>query len=83
MVYMEKIKSPIIFASSFWLFYQLSPYIGFSDNFIITMYILSPLVVLWMAYRILKDGAPSGRSFDEYFYDDIDYKRNKSDKESS
>ncbi len=38
---------------------------------------LSPIVVVFMAYRILKDPEPhSGATFDDKFYEDSNYKRN-------
>ena len=73
---MEKIKWPIFIVSAFNLFYQLSPAMGIPDNAIIAMYIIAPLLVLWMVYKILKDGTPSDKTFDEYFYEDYEYKRN-------
>lgn len=38
---------------------------------------LSPVVVLWVAYRILKDPHPSGHTFEDRFYEDYDYQRNR------
>lgn len=41
------------------------------------LFSLSPLLLLFMAYRILKDPKPhSGATFDEKFYEDLDYTRN-------
>jgi len=40
------------------------------------MFFLSPFLVLYMGYVILKYGKPSGSTFDERFYDDWDYRRN-------
>jgi hypothetical protein len=73
---MQKIKWPVITVTSFAFFYQLTPYVGFSDKTIIAMFIVSPFAVTWMIYKILKNGIPSQRTFDEYFYEDSDYKRN-------
>lgn len=41
----------------------------------LSVYMLSPFLVIWMVYRVLKDGVPSDRTFDEYFYDDVDKQR--------
>lgn len=73
---MKKIKWPIILVTAFAVCYQFTPYLGFSDKTIFILFMISPIAVLWMAYKILKDGVPSGRTFDDYFYDDLDYKRN-------
>ena len=40
------------------------------------MFLLSPFVVIYMAYTILKYGKPSKFTFDEKFYDDHEYMRN-------
>ena len=41
------------------------------------LFSLSPIVVVYMAYRILKDPEPhSGATFDDKFYEDSDYTRN-------
>jgi hypothetical protein len=74
---MEKIIWPIMVVTTFAFFYQLTPYMGFSDDAILSMFCFSPFPVLWLAYHLLKNGTASTRTFDEYFYDDIDYKRNE------
>jgi uncharacterized membrane protein YqjE len=72
---MQKIKWPIAIVTIYLIIYQSAALLGFPDNTIAVMYVVSPLLVLWMVYKILKDGTPSDRTFDEYFYDDYDYKR--------
>lgn len=74
---MEKIKWPVIIVTAYAFFYQFTPAIGFSDQVIMTLFMVSPIPVLWMVYKILKNGIPSQRTFDEYFYEDVDYKRNR------
>jgi hypothetical protein len=37
-----------------------------------------PFVLVWLAVRILRDGTPSGKSFEEHFYDDKELVRVKS-----
>lgn len=58
------------------VFYQLTPVLGFSEKVIYSMFMISPFLVGWMAYNIIRYGKPSERSFNDYFYDDWDYKRN-------
>jgi hypothetical protein len=74
---MQKIKWPVIFVTAYAILYQLTPYFGFSEKTILTLFVIAPIPVFWMVYKILKDGIPSQRTFDEYFYEDSDYKRNK------
>ena len=72
---MKKIKWPIIIVTIFAFFYQLTPYVGLPDDFILMLFIISPIAVISMAYQILKNGTPAERTFDEYFYEDLDYQR--------
>ncbi len=47
------------------------------DEFIIAMYILSPFVMIYMVYVVLKYEKPSKLTFEERFYDDHNYKRSE------
>ena len=73
---MQKIKWPIIIVTACLVFYQSAGFLSFPVDTIIALYVGSPILLLWMVYKILKDGVPSQRSFDDYFYDDWDYRRN-------
>jgi len=73
---MKKIKWPIIIVTTFAFLYQFTPYAGFSDGIILMLFAISPFAVIWMAYQVLRNGTPCDRTFDEYFYEDSDYKRN-------
>lgn len=72
---MKKPAVIITLATLYLIIFHLSPYIGASEEAIIAMFILSPIIVIYMAYVILKHGKPSGHTFEERFYDDYDYKR--------
>lgn len=74
---MKKPAIVIALATLFMVFYNLSPYIGIPDEFIIAMFILSPFILIYMAYVILRFGKPSKYTFEERFYDDLDYDRIK------
>ena len=41
------------------------------------LFILSPLLVIWLVYIVLRYGVASGRTFDEYFYDDVNIRADK------
>ena len=71
---MKKPAIVITLATLYVLLFHSSPLIGIPDEFIIAMFILSPVVVIYMVYVILKYGKPSGHTFEERFYDDFDYK---------
>ena len=72
---MKKPAIVITLATLYVLLFHSSPLMGIPDEFIIAMFILSPVVVIYMVYVILKYGKPSGNTFEERFYDDFDYKR--------
>ena len=72
-------KRPVIvitLSTLYLLFFQSSLFINIPDQVIIAMFFLSPVVVIYMVYVILKYGKPSAHTFEERFYDDHDYKRN-------
>ena len=73
---MKKVPIVIAIVSLYAFFFQITPYIGVSDNIIFLMLCLAPFLVLYMAYVILKYGKPSRYTFEERFYDDFDYIRN-------
>jgi len=37
---------------------------------------LSPILVIWLAVKTLKDPNPSNNTFEDRFYEDLDYQRN-------
>jgi uncharacterized membrane protein len=73
---MKKVTLVVTIVTLFAVFYQAAPFIGVADEFIFAMFFISPFLVLYMAYVIMKFGKPSGHTFDEKFYDDVDYRRN-------
>jgi hypothetical protein len=69
---MKKTGIVITLATLYVLLYHSSPIIGLPDEFIIGMFILSPIVVICMVYVVLKYGKPSDHTFEERFYEDYD-----------
>lgn len=72
---MKQLKVPVLFVSSLVLVYAVSPQLGFSDAGILLFFLLLPPATIWMVYRILKDGTPTTKKWEERFYEDYDYKR--------
>ncbi len=73
---MKNVRFPIFFATLYLLVYTIGANMGwFSLPLIVTLWILAPVVVGWMVYRILKDGVPSGNTFDDRFYEDYQPRR--------
>ena len=73
---MKKLPIVIGIVTLYALLFQLTPYIGIPVSTIFGMFLFSPLIVIYMAYVILKYGKPSQHTFEERFYDDYDYIRN-------
>ncbi len=69
---MKNVPVVVALVTLFAVFYQLSPYIGIPDAAILLMFMLSPFLVLYMAYVILKYGKPSGHTFEERYYEDAE-----------
>lgn len=49
---------------------------GFADAAAL-MLLFSPVLTVWLVYIVLRYGEASGRTFDEYFYDDVDIRVDK------
>ncbi|GAO44171.1 hypothetical protein [Flavihumibacter petaseus] len=73
---MKKVAITTTLVTLYLVFFQLTPFIGFSPAAISWMFIASPFLIIGMVYVILKYGKPSRYTFDERFYDDLDYERN-------
>lgn len=72
---MKRVPLTIGLATAYAAFYQLTPVLGISASVVIVLYLLSPFVVCYMAYVILRYGEPPVHTFEEKFYDDLDYWR--------
>jgi len=67
---MKKIKMPITLTTLFLTFYTITPYVGLPYPFIFASFVTVNVLTIWMVIRILKDGEPSGRTFNNTWYDD-------------
>ena len=67
---MNKIKAPITITTIIVLGYAFSTRLEISYSLIFFLFMLANVALIWMVYKILKDGEPSEKSFDEYFYED-------------
>lgn len=73
---MAGIKFPVLSVTLFMVVYNLLPFFNAQTDVIIFLFILSPFAVVWMVYRVLKNGTPSQKHWDDHFYEDFNYKRN-------
>ncbi|HMK17664.1 MAG TPA: hypothetical protein VK492_05695 [Chitinophagaceae bacterium] len=67
----------IFLATLYLLFFNASPHLDVPNWVIITLFILSPIVVSYMAYVILKSSKSSKYTFEERFYEHHNYERNE------
>ena len=72
---MKNIKFPIYFTTAVLFAYTILAQFYPDAMVIVLVFALSPFLLTWMVYKILKDSEPSTRTFGEYFYDDIDIHR--------
>lgn len=73
---MKNLPVVITIVTLYAVFFQLAPFTGLSDGIIFGLFAFSPFPVIYLAYIMLKFGKPSAHTFDEKFYDDLDYFRN-------
>ena len=69
------IAFPIAFATSYLFIYCFLLSFNLNIPLALLLFSFSPVVIIWMVVRILKDGTPSEKTFDEYFYEDVNEKR--------
>jgi membrane protein implicated in regulation of membrane protease activity len=72
MAMLKNTRFALWFVTIFLLVYTVGASMGMSPTVVTVMFLLSPFLVLWLVYTVLRFGTPSGRTFDEYFYDDTD-----------
>lgn len=73
---MKKTHLAILIVTSYLIFFELAIFLDFASGIIYTMFSLSPFLVIYMVYMVLKYGKESTHTFEERFYDDWDYVRN-------
>jgi hypothetical protein len=56
-------------ATLYLLFFILSIGLSLPQPFIMLLFSLSPVVVIWMVYRVLVMGEPSKKKFEDDWYD--------------
>lgn len=72
---MKNIRFPVYFTTLALLVYSILLLVAPGSVMVIVILLASPFLIVWMVIRVLKDGVESSRSFEEYFYDDVDIKR--------
>jgi hypothetical protein len=49
--------------------------VGASYSLIVSMFVISPFLVIWMVVRVLKSAPVSDKTFNEHFYEDHPYRK--------
>jgi uncharacterized membrane protein YqjE len=73
---MAKDMKAVGLVTFFLVVYTVISTIPGTDWFVFVMYLMSPVLVIWMVYRVLKAQVQVEETFDEKFYQDRDMKRN-------
>ncbi len=65
-----------VFSTAYLLFFVALVVADYADAAAV-LFMLSPLLVIWLVYTVLRYGEASGRTFDEYYYDDVNIRVDK------
>lgn len=65
-----------LFSTAYLVLFAALIALGYEDIGV-AMFLFSPLLVIWLVYIVLRYGEASGRTFDEYYYDDADIRADK------
>ncbi len=49
--------------------------VGGSYTLILSIFVASPFLIIWMVYRVLTSAPLSDKTFNEYFYEDHPYRK--------
>ncbi len=69
---MKNIQFPIVITTILVLGYAIGGGLEINYTVLGLFFIAVHIAFFWMIYSILKNGEPSEKSFDEYFYEDRD-----------
>ena len=67
---MDKVKSPIYITTVILVVYTFLGGMDLLPALVLMVFGISPLLVIWMVYRVLRDGEASAYTFSERFYED-------------
>ena len=74
---MDKVQFSIFLTTTILLFYTMTPFLGVSAALISSIFLLLNGLLIWMVVQVLKHGVPSGRTFDDTWYDDVNLEKIK------
>lgn len=68
---MKSIKFPVAVATCYLILYTILHQIGVNMVILLPMFSFSQFIVIWMVNQVIRKGTPSGKTFDEQFYEDM------------
>ncbi len=68
---MKNLHFPVIATTVVLFIYLISVYSSVVFSIVFLLFMILNILTIWMVIRILKDGEPSTRTFDEQWYEDI------------
>lgn len=70
---MKKYLIPVFTGTGYLLVYIVAIGLELHLRFILLMFSLSPLLILWMVYRVLKSNVLVNTTFEEKWYEDFEW----------
>jgi hypothetical protein len=67
---MNSFLTPVYLVTGFLLIYLTALFVNLSMAVILFMFSASPVLVLWMVYRVLRADVDSAYTFEEKWYED-------------
>ncbi|MCG8310086.1 MAG: hypothetical protein MI975_22000 [Cytophagales bacterium] len=68
---MKNIRFPVYLTSSVLAFYSMTPFMGVPYALVATLFLSLNVLIIWMVVRVLKDGVPTGQTWEESWYEDL------------
>ncbi|WP_209332202.1 hypothetical protein [Lunatimonas salinarum] len=68
---MNSFLFPVYAVTGFLLIYLTAIFVNLNTAIILFMFSASPILVLWMVYRVLRSEVQSAYTFEEKWYEDI------------
>ncbi|MCC5936802.1 MAG: hypothetical protein JJU34_05940 [Lunatimonas sp.] len=68
---MNSFLFPVYAVTGFLLIYLTAVFVNLNTAIILFMFSASPILVLWMVYRVLRADVQSAYTFEEKWYEDL------------
>ncbi len=68
---MKEIFKPIAITTLILVFYLISVYTNMVFAVVFLLFLMLNFFTIWMVIRVLKDGQPSQKTFEDYWYEDM------------